>query len=148
MSKKLAEGFDKLASALEQAAEAARSLESAINTADAKSGNGSDDGVAPGKPGPKGSKGAGAAAVADKPAKGGKAKPPAITFDILKAKLTELVNAKGKEAAKEILSEFGAPKLVDLDEENYAEAHSKAVAALAADDEDDSGGDDDDMFGE
>lgn len=146
MSKKLAESFGKLATALEEAAQAVREIENANAIADAKSSDGDNNAVASSKPGPKGSKTA-TAPVAEKPAKGGKAKAPAVTFDILKAKLTELVNIKGKEAAKDILSDFGAAKLVDLDEENYAEAHSKAVALLAAD-ETDSDDDADNLFGD
>lgn len=147
MSKKLAEMFGALAEGLESAAAAARQIEGGYANATAKSGDSAADGVAGGAAGSKTTKAAASAPVAGKPAKPAKAKPAAITFETLKAKLTELVNSKGKEAAKEILSEFGAAKLVDLDEENYADAHAKAVEAMAAEEEDPTADDSDDMFG-
>lgn len=124
-------------------------LASAEEAEEAKSPNTAVDAVAGSSAGSKGKKATPPAEVAAKPAaKSAKPKAAAITFEVLKAKLTELVNAKGKEAAKEILSGFGAPKLVDLDEENYTEAHSQAVAAMAEEEPDDTSGDADDMFGD
>jgi hypothetical protein len=148
MSKVLAAHFAALAEGLEAAAAAARALEGAYDNATAKSQSASDDAVA-GKPA--GSKGKGAAAapaVAGKPAAKGKAKAPVITFDDVKAKLTELMNTKGKDAVKEILSEFGAAKLADLDTDSYADAHAKAVAAMAEEEEATEAGGDDDLFGD
>ena len=145
---KLSALYGALAEGLENAAAAARQLEAADDLESAKSESAPVDAVAGSTGGSKGKSAAAAPAVAAKPAKAAKApKAPAITFEVLKAKLSELVNTKGKEAAKEILSQFGASKLVDLDEENYAEAHAAAVAAMAEDEEDTSGGDDD-MFGD
>lgn len=144
MNKQISALYGSFAAGLETAAAAARQLEALDDgdeshaTAPASNGasNGATNGAANGK-----------AAKETKPAKAAK-KPaaPAITFEVLKAKLTELVNTKGKEAAKEILSTYGAPKLVDLDEENYADAHAAAVAAMAEPDA--AAGDDEDMFGE
>jgi hypothetical protein len=136
---KQTDAFGKLAEALENAATAARELEAAGSAATTTAA----DEVVP-DAGTK--KKSGAKPAAEKPAKPAKAKTPAITFEILKAKLTELVNTKGKEAAKEILSEFGAPKLVDLSEDDYSDAHAKAVAALADDEE--PAGEEEDMFGD
>lgn len=140
MNKQISALYGSFAAGLETAAAAARQLE-ALDDGDeshatAPASNGATNGAANGK-----------AAKETKPAKAAK-KPaaPAITFEVLKAKLTELVNTKGKEAAKEILSTYGAPKLVDLDEENYADAHAAAVAAMAEPDA--AAGDDEDMFGE
>lgn len=122
-------------------------LASAEEVEDGKSVGGTVNAAAGGAAGGKGKGATAAAPVVAKPAaKSAKPKAAAITFEVLKAKLTELVNAKGKEAAKEILSGFGAPKLVDLDEENYVEAHAQAVAAMV-DDEPEVPADDDDMFG-
>jgi hypothetical protein len=147
MSKKLAEMFGALAEGLENAAAAARKIEGEYGNADAKSPSGAADGVAGKSAGSKGSKGAAAPAVAGKSAKAGKAAAPAVTFDDVKAKLTELMEAKGKQEVKELLSEFGAAKLADLDEGDYTEVHAKAVEKLAAEEDGDGDGDDDDMFG-
>lgn len=147
MSKKQAELFGKLAEGLEGAAAAARELEAAYANADAKSGSAAVDAVAAGGAGSKGAKGPAAAAVAGKPAKGGKAKPPAITFDDVKSKLTDLMNVKGKDVVKAIMSEFGIAKLGELEEDNYADVHAKAVAALVEEEPDDPNGEDD-MFGD
>jgi len=128
-------------------AEAFAALAGLEATEDGKSLGGAVDAVAGGAAG-KGKKGAASDAVAAKPAgKSAKGKAAAVTFDVLKAKLTELVSAKGKEAVKEILSDFGAPKLVDLAESDYPAAYAQAVAAIAADEEEETTEDDDDMFG-
>lgn len=150
MNKQISALYGSFAAGLETAAAAARQLEAMQDEESPAapaavlngSTNGATNGAANGKAAEK-------VAPPVKPAKAAKTKAatPAITFEVLKAKLTELVNTKGKEAAKEILSTFGAPKLVDLDEENYADAHAAAVAAMAEADEPAST-DDDDMFGE
>ena len=145
MSKVLAEAFGELAESMENAASALRKIESAYANAGAKSGGEAADAVAGKSAGSKGSKAAPTAAVAGKSAKGGKVKTPAITFDDVQGKLTELMEANGKQAVKELLSEFGAAKLKDLEEDNYAEIHAKAVELLNADEGE--GEDDDDMFG-
>jgi hypothetical protein len=144
---KFSDALSKLADALDTAASAVREAEAAAGVGAAKSEDSATDGVASKPAGPKAKGAAAAAPVAAKPAKGGKAKAPAITFEILKAKLTDVVNAKGKDAAKEILSEFGAVKLVDLDEDSFADAYAKAVEALSEEDEVDSTADVD-MFGD
>lgn len=146
MSKKLVAQFEALAAAFESAAAAATALAGAVANTDAKSGAGADDGVADSDAGSKGKKAAPAKEVAAKPAKGGKAKAPTFTFDDVKGKLTELMNAKGKDAVKTILSEFGAAKLADVDEGQYADVHAKALEAINADEEEAS--EDDDMFGD
>ena len=146
MSKLLQTHFGELAEALENAAAAARKLEGAYGNATAKSTGTADDGVAGKTAKPSGASTAPAKKVAAKSAAGGKSKAPVITFDDVKAKLTELMEAKGKETVKQLLSEFGAAKLGDIGEENYGEIHARAVAAMV--DEEDGGGDDDDMFGE
>ena len=145
MSKTLAEAFGQLAEATEAAAVALRKIEGAYANASAKSGDSAADAVAGKSSGSKGSKGAAAAAVAGKSAKGGKVKAPTITFEDVQAKLTELMESKGKQAVKELLSEYGAAKLKDLEEENFSEIHAKAVELLNADEDGDD--DDDDMFG-
>lgn len=138
-----------LATALEQAAAAVRKLESADEIVATKSSNEAGDGATSSAPrAGKKSAPAAAAAVATKPAKGAKAKAAAITLDVLRAKLTELVNAKGKDVAREILSGLGAAKLTDLDEDNYADAHAQAVEKLNEEEEEAAEDDDTDLFGE
>lgn len=151
MNKQISALYGSFAAGLETAAAAARQLEamqdedSTPTTATAEvHTNGATNGATNGKAAEETTVKPAKAAKAAKPAK---AAAPAITFEVLKAKLTELVNTKGKEAAKEILSTFGAPKLVDLDEENYADAHAAALAAMAEADEPPAA-EDEDMFGD
>lgn len=139
--------MESLAAALDSAAEAARAAGASIDVEDAKSGNSAADAVAKPAAGSKTKAPAAAAPVAAKPAKAGKAKAPPITFEALKAKLSDVVDNKGKEAAREILSAFGAAKLVDLEEDDYEKAYSDAVAALAEEVETETTDDSDDMFG-
>lgn len=146
MSKTLAALFGELASATEQQAAALRKLEGAYANASTKSEDSSGDGVAQAPAGSKDKKGAAAGAVAGKSAKPAKAKAPAVTFDDVKTKLTELMEKNGKQAVKELLSEYGAAKLADLEEDNYAEVVEKATEALAGGDEPEAD-EDDDMFG-
>lgn len=147
MSKTLAEQFGAMAEGLEAAAVAARNMEAAYANAGSKSEDGAGDGVAGKSAGSKGSKGAAAGAVAGKPAGKGKTKAPVITFEDVKTKLTELMNLKGKDAVKTILSEYGAARLADLAEENFAEVHAEAVKGMA-EDEAPPEGDGDDLFGD
>ena len=75
------------------------------------------------------------------PAKKGRGK--AVDFDTLKAKFAELIKAKGKESAKEVLATFDdAEKLADLDEADYAKAYKAAQEAIDAEEDSD---DDDDL---
>lgn len=146
---KFSDAFDKIAEGLEAAAVAVREAGAAAGTASAKSEDSTGDGVASGKSGSKGKTAPAAEPVAKPASKAGKAKAPTITFEILKAKLTDLVNAKGKESVKQLLSELGAARLGDLDEEQYTEAHTKAVELLNADEEEPATeGDNDDLFGD
>lgn len=148
-NKKLAELFGQLAEHVEGAASTLRKIEGVLENEDTKSGGAGDDGVAARPAKSAGKKGAESKAVAGKPAAGAKKKAPAITFDALKEKLSEVMETTGlgKQKVKELLSEFGATKLNDVDESDYADLHEKAVEALAAaaDGGDD---DDDDMFGD
>lgn len=148
MSKSLKDAFEALGEALEAAAAAARQIEGVYANSTSKSPNETGDAVAPADK-PRGKAKSDAPPVAAKPTGRGKAKGPAITFEILKAKLTEVVNLKGKEEVKTLMSEYGATKLVDIDEESYQEVFDKASALLVEEDEPESGGGaDDDMFGE
>ena len=130
------ETLGQLAEALENAAAAVRKLESAEETATVKSADAPADGVAAPVPKPGRKAKAIPEQVDAKPTPERATKPavPVITVDQLKAKLTELVNLGGKEKVKTIINSFGAPKLVDLDEDHYAEAYSQAIAAIAAED--------------
>lgn len=148
MSKKFSDAMESLALSLEAGAAAARAAGAAAGVSDAKSGDSAADAVAPKSAGSKGKAAAATEAVAAKPAKAAKAKAAAITFEVLKAKLTDLVNSKGKEVAKEILSSFGAAKLVDLEEDEYQNAYNSAVEALNAEEETETTEEADDMFGE
>ncbi len=73
---------------------------------------------------PKGAKG--------KPA--GKAKAAAdddeVTFETLKEKISELVNSKGKDAAKAILKTFKVEKLSDVAEAKFAKINAALDEAL------------------
>jgi len=73
----------------------------------------------------------------------GKGKPAVeeVTLDSLKDKLTELVNKKGKDAAKELLKKAKVAKLSDLQEKHYAKFDELLTAELG-----ESG--DDDLFGD
>jgi len=146
MSKKLAEIYGRMAEALEAAGAAARELETGYDKSGGDEASGADDGVAGGGAGSKGKAVAAAKKVAGKPAKSGKAKPPAITFEDLKTKLTELMDLKGKEVVKTLMSEFGAAKLVEIEEDSYADVMAKIDEAMVADEEEVTT-DDDDMFG-
>lgn len=86
-----------------------------------------------------------------KGAKGGakaKAAAPAepedeeITLDSLKAKITEVVESKGKDAAKDILKKYKVAKLSDLPEAKYVKLDADLTAALADGEESD-----DDLLG-
>lgn len=85
--------------------------------------------------------------VVAKPAGSGKKTKtaPAITFDDVKTKMTDLMNTKGKEVTKTILSEFGVGKLVELEESSYADIVAKIDEAMA---EDEAPDEDEDLFGE
>lgn len=67
----------------------------------------------------------------------------AVDLDSLKAKVTELVNKKGKDAAKALLKKAKIDKLSELPEKHYAKFNELLDAELS---EDDDGGDD--LFGE
>lgn len=144
-AKKVGELFGELAESLENAASTLRKIQNEFDGDATKSGGDAADGASGGAGGSGGKKGAAGKAVAAKSAKGGRSKAPSIDFDAVKEKLSELMTANGKQAVKEILSEFGAAKLADLEESDYAEVHAKAVEALNADEGSD---DDDDMFGD
>lgn len=78
-----------------------------------------------------------------KPAKGGKkTKAPEMDFDSLKTKITALVNAKGKDAAKELLAKYKVGKLSDLPEAKYGAFASDLDNALEDEDSDLFGEDD------
>lgn len=145
MSKVIAGHFSELADALESAAAAVRKIEGAYENAGTKSADVAANAGA-GKPAKPVGKAA-PAAVAAKPAKGGKPKTPDITFDDVKAKLSELMEAQGQQVVKELLSEYGVAKLKDLEEDSYAECHAKAVEKLA-EDTSEPVAEDDDMFGD
>lgn len=147
MSKKLEAAFAKLAEALAMATEAAQEVATQYAVAGVKSGEGTGNGVAGGNAGSAGKGTPAAKTVAGKPAGGGKAKAPVVTFDDVKTALTELMNAKGKDAVKELMSEFGAAKLTEVEEANYADLLAKAKEAMAPDEEPAADADDD-MFGE
>lgn len=81
--------------------------------------------------------------AAGKPAKG---KPAAadddeVTFESLKEKVTEVVNSKGKDAAKAILKQFKVEKLSDVPEAKFAKINAALDEALG-----EAGGDD--LFGD
>lgn len=147
MSQQLKEAFGNLAEALDNAAAAARVIEGVYANATAKSPDSAGDGVAGGKSVTGGKGGAPAKTVATKPAAKTKAKPAGPTFEDVKAKLTELMNLKGKEIVKEILSEFGVTKLGDLTEDSYEDVVEKAATAMEPDEEPGNPDDPDDMFG-
>lgn len=149
MSKK-SEQYGAIAEAFENLGIAFRALEGTEENQDTKSPNAAGDAVASGAGKPGRPKGNAAPAVDTKPAGKPKGKPPAaptVTYDALRAKLTELMTLKGKEVAKEILNGFGVNLLKELNESDYAEANSQAIAALAADDEVVTE-DEDNMFGD
>lgn len=148
MSKALSGMFGELAEALEAAGAAARKIEDGYANAAAKSGSATGDAVAGGTSGSEGKKTAATAPVAAKTTKGSKAKTTVTTFDAVKAGLTELMNAKGKDAVKSILSEYGAAKLADLEEDSYTEVLAKAKEAAAEQEEAAGTEDPDDMFGD
>lgn len=133
-----------LAEGLEAAAAAVREME-ASEDVDKSGDSGTDlDGVAEpaSKPGAK----ATVKAVVAKSAAGGKKKaPPAPTFEDIKVKMTDLLNTKGKEVVKSLLSEFGVAKLVDIDAESYTDISTKIDEAIAEEENDE---DEDDLFGE
>lgn len=86
-------------------------------------------------------KGKAATAAATKPAGKGKGKPiastPEVTLEDVKAKMTEVVKTHGRDTAIAILTEFGAAKLTELSEDDYAAALAKAEEVLAAEPEGD-----------
>lgn len=76
----------------------------------------------------------------------GKGKPAAadddeVTFDSLKEKVTEVVNSKGKDAAKAILKQFKVEKLSDVPEAKFAKINAALDEALG-----EAGGED--LFGD
>lgn len=125
--------LDTLAEGLETAAAAVRELieEGVFNAEDAP-----DEPLEPATPPKKG--------VTVKKA-GGKKK--IVTFDELKEKMTDVMNAHGKEVVKGVMSEFGVQKLIEIDETSYADVMEKLNEAVAAA-EAGAGGDDDDLFGQ
>lgn len=147
MSKKLAEIYGRMAESFEAAGAAARELESGYSKSGGDPAGEADDDVAVSPAGSKAKASAASKKVASKPAKGGKAKPPAITFEDLKTKLTELMDLKGKDVVKAIISEFGASKLAEIEEDSYADVVAKVDEAMADEVEEEPAGDDD-MFGD
>lgn len=70
----------------------------------------------------------------------GKAKPAAkkaVTEDEVRAAAQALIKAKGRQAAMDILAEYSAAKIADIEEEQYAAAKKSFEDALEADDDDD-----------
>lgn len=53
-----------------------------------------------------------------------------ITAEVLREKVVDLANAKGREAPRELLKSFGVAKIVDLDKDKYAEVYRAAEAKL------------------
>lgn len=75
-------------------------------------------------------------------AKAAEAEEETIDFDSLKAKITEVMNSKGKDEAKAILKKFKVEKLSDLPEAKFGKLNEALDAALGA--EEDGG----DLFGD
>lgn len=76
--------------------------------------------------------------------KGGKGKKGGddeVDLDSLKAKVTELVNKKGKDAAKVLLKKAKVEKLSELPEKHYAKFNELLDAELGENNEDDLFGD-------
>lgn len=141
-----AELFGKIAEGLEEAAAAFRELEGEMSNTGAKSSGSSNNGVAgkASKPADK----ANTSGVAGKSGKGGK--KATVTIEQLKEKMTELINTegKGKDSVMAILSEFGVAKLVELKEDDYADALAKVIEEINREDSDEGDGTDDDLFGD
>lgn len=64
-----------------------------------------------------------------------KAEPEELSIDEVRAKLKELVEAKGKEKMVEALESVGAGKLADVDESQYQELVEKAQEFIDEEDE-------------
>ncbi len=60
-----------------------------------------------------------------------KKKKDKITMVHIKAKLKDVLDAKGREAAVGLLEKFDAEKVGDIDEDNYSEFMFEAARALA-----------------
>jgi hypothetical protein len=78
----------------------------------------------------------------------GKRKEPETDFDTLKGKITEVLQAQGKEKAVAVLKRFGVEKLGDLDNAQYDDMNTylDQVIAGEVDPENEGGGADEDLF--
>jgi hypothetical protein len=91
---------------------------------------------------PKGKAGAAAGKTA-KAAAGKTGKAKAVTEDDVRAAAKALIDAKGKDAAVEVLSEYGNGKLADVEESDYPACMAALQAKL--DEEDEPAGDANDV---
>lgn len=85
-----------------------------------------DDDLPPAKP----------AGTKGKPAVKARPKAAAVTEDDVRAAAQALIKAKGRQAALDVLGEYSAGKIADLEEGQYAEV-KEALEAATADEDDD-----------
>ncbi len=143
MSAKKAELLTKIGKLYNELGEAYVEL-SALEDADAaKSGKRGDDDDSGDVSGRKGKAKVESASVKPPKAAGTKGKAKATTEDEVREAAQKLIKAKGRQAALDVLAEFDAEKIADLEESDYGKVKAKLEAAMADDDGDDDDSDDD-----
>jgi hypothetical protein len=152
MSAKIAEALNKVSELHAALAEAYQELSGHYDAESAKGGKQGNDGAAgavsgKGKPAAVGQKGKTAAAVGDDddlptptaaagkgktatPAKPAGGKGKKVTEDEVRASAKVLIDTYGKDAALEVLGEFNATKLAEVEESDYSACKAKMEAKL------------------